>query len=71
MDKRAAFARKVDDLGDQFSPAIRAGWLAYITKAYLHGAVFEGHALGEGESVVEDDDNRLRSARAQLVMPET
>jgi hypothetical protein len=28
VDKRAAIAKKVDDLGDQFRPAMRAGWLA-------------------------------------------
>ena len=57
MDKHAAFTKKVDDLGDQFRPAVRAGWLAYITKTYLHGAVFEGPALGEGGSAMDDHDN--------------
>ena len=27
-------AKTVDDLGDQFRPAMRAGWLAYIRTAY-------------------------------------
>jgi hypothetical protein len=31
QDKRAAIAKTVDDLGDQFRPAMRAGWLAYIS----------------------------------------
>jgi hypothetical protein len=30
QDKRAAIAKTVDDLGDQFRPAMRAGWLSYI-----------------------------------------
>ena len=34
QDKRAAIAKTVDDLGDQFRPAMRAGWLSYIRKAY-------------------------------------
>ncbi len=29
QDKRAAIAKTVDDLGDQFRPAMRAGWLSY------------------------------------------
>ncbi len=33
-DKRAEIAKKVDDLGDQFRPAMRAGWLAYMTWTY-------------------------------------
>ncbi len=41
----AAISKKVDDLGAQFRPAMRAGWLAGITNTYLHGAVFEGPAL--------------------------
>ncbi len=57
MDKCAAIAKKVDDLGDQFCPAMRPGRLAYIAKTYLHDTVFEGPALGEGESVVDDDNN--------------
>ncbi len=56
MDKRAAIAKKVDDLGDQFSLAMRTGWLAYIKKTYSADAVQHGPALGQGESVVEEDD---------------
>ncbi len=35
QDKRAAIAETVDDLGDQFRPAMRAGWLSYIRQAYV------------------------------------
>ncbi len=31
QDKRAAIAKTVDDLGDQFRPAMRAGWLTSVT----------------------------------------
>ena len=34
QDKRTAIAKTVDDLGDQFRPAMRAGWLSYIRQAY-------------------------------------
>ncbi len=49
MDKRAAIAIKVDDLGDQFRPAMRMGWLAYIKKTYSSSAdaVQHGPALGQ------------------------
>ncbi len=30
QDQRAAIAKTVNDLGDQFRPAMCAGWLAYI-----------------------------------------
>jgi hypothetical protein len=30
----AVIAQTVDDLGDQFRPAMRTRWLAYIKKAY-------------------------------------
>ncbi len=53
MDKRAAIAKKVDGLGDQFRPAMRTGWLAYIKKTYSADAVQHGPALGQGELVGE------------------
>ena len=56
MDKRAAIAKKVDYLGDQFRPSMRTGWLAYIKKIYSADAVQHGPALGQGESVVEEDE---------------
>ncbi len=36
QDKRAAIAKTVDDLGDQFRPAMRAGWLSYIRHGQRH-----------------------------------
>ncbi len=54
VDKRAAIAKKVDDLGDQFRQAMRTGWLAYIKKTYSADAVQHGPALGQGELVVAD-----------------
>ena len=33
-NRRAAIAKTVDDLGDQFRPAMRTRLLAYIKKAY-------------------------------------
>ena len=56
MDKRAAIAKKVDDLGDQFRPAMRTGWLAYIKKNHSADAVLHGPALGQGELVVGDGE---------------
>ncbi len=56
VDKRAAIAKRVDNLGDKFRPAMRTGWLAYIKKTYSANAVQHGPALGQGESVVEDDE---------------
>ena len=37
LDKRAAIAQTVDELGDEFKPAIHAGWMAYICTAYPDG----------------------------------
>ena len=47
---------KVDDLGDQFRPAMRTGWLAYIKKTYSADAVQHCPALGQEELVVADDE---------------
>jgi len=55
-EKRAAIAKKVDDMGDQFRPAMRAGWLAYIMKTYLKETITAGSVLGQGELVVPDED---------------
>ena len=53
QDKRTLIAQSVDDLGDQFRPAMRAGWLSYIRRAYLEdGAAVAGTAVGEGTFVV-------------------
>jgi hypothetical protein len=34
QDKRTLIAQSVDNLGDQVLPAMRAGWLSYIRRAY-------------------------------------
>ncbi len=58
--RRAAIAKTADDLGDQFRPAMRTRWLAYIKKA--HGEVAptaascEDQAHHQGTLVVEDND---------------
>ena len=58
MGKRAAIAKRDDNLGDQFRPAMQTGWLAYVKKTYSADAVQVQHspALGQGGSVVEDDE---------------
>ncbi len=55
-EKHTAIARKVDDMGDQFHPAMLAGLLAYITKTYPKETVMAGSVLGQGELVVPDED---------------
>ena len=43
LDKRAAIAQAVDELGDNFKPAsMRAGWMAYIRKAHPDGRIAVG-----------------------------
>ena len=56
VDKPAAIAKRVDDLGDQFRPAMRRGWLAYIQKTYAVDADDYDAAMGQGELVVPDDE---------------
>ena len=46
LDKRAAIAQTVDVLGDEFKPAMRAGWMAYIRKAYPDGSASGRNAVG-------------------------
>ena len=49
------FAKTVDDLGDQFRPAMRAGWLSYIQKAYPDSdAPDAGLPMGQGALVLPD-----------------
>ncbi len=55
-DKHADIAKKIDDMGDKFRPAMQAGWLAYITKTYNKKAFSTGPALGRGPLIVADDD---------------
>ena len=55
QDKRAAIAKTVDDLGDQFRPAMRAGWLAYIRTAYPDDAApAAGPPVGQGMLILPD-----------------
>jgi hypothetical protein len=56
QDKCIAITKRVDNLGDQFHPAMLAGLLAYITKNCLKNAVSAGPVLREGELVVANDD---------------
>ena len=56
QDKRAAIAKTVDDLGDQFRPAMRTRWLAYIKKAYGEVDPAAASCEDQGTLVVEDDD---------------
>lgn len=48
QEKRALIAQTVDNLGDQFRPAMRTGWLAYLRRAYA-----EDHPVGAGPVVGE------------------
>ena len=56
QDKRTLIAQSVDNLGDQFRPAMRAGWLSYICRVYREedGVADVGHVVGEGALVVDD-----------------
>ena len=49
-------AQSVDSLGDQFRPAMRAGWLSYIRRVYREedGAADVGLVVGEGALVVDE-----------------
>ncbi len=55
--KHAYVATSVDNLGDQFHPARRAGWLTYKGKIHPAEAVrVTGPALGQGPSIVGDNE---------------
>ena len=53
LDKRAGIAQTVDELGDNFKPAMRAGWMAYIRKAYPDGSASGRIAVGQGQLVID------------------
>ena len=53
QDKRAAIAQTVDELGDNFKPAMRAGWMEYICKAYPDGSASGRIAVGQGQLVID------------------
>ena len=53
--KRSAIAKTVNDLGDQYRPAMHSCWLAYIKNAY--GAAAPAATTSCKDTlVVEDDD---------------
>ena len=56
VTKRAAIAKRVDDLGDQFRPAMRKGWLAYIEQTYAVDPDHYDGGIGQGDLVVPDDE---------------
>ncbi len=49
-------SKAVDDLGDQFRPAMRSGWLAYIKNVDGNAAPAATSCKVQGTLVVEDDD---------------
>ena len=54
-DKRTLIAQSVDNLGDQFRPAMHARWLSYIRRAYPEDdAADTGPFVVEGILVVQD-----------------
>ena len=55
QEKHDAIAMTVNSLDDEFKPAMRAGWLAYISKPYPDGAAAAVDAIGEGTLVLDDD----------------
>ena len=48
--------QSVDNLGNQFCPAMRAGWLSYICRVYREEdcVVDDGLVVGECAFVVDD-----------------
>ena len=54
-DKRKSIAQNLDNLGDEFLPAMRADWLAYIRSVYgAEGAPDVGVLEEEDTLVVAD-----------------
>ena len=53
LDKRAAIAQTFDALGDNFKPAISAGWMAYIRKANPDGSASGRIAVGQEQLVID------------------
>jgi hypothetical protein len=55
QDKKKLIAQSVDNLGDQFSPAMRTRWVSYLRRAYPeHVADGAGSAVGEDVLVLPD-----------------
>ncbi len=55
VDKRAAISKWVEDLGDQLSPAMWKGWLAFIRKTYSADADEYEAVMGQSESILPDN----------------
>ena len=53
QDKPAAIAQTVDALGDEFKPAMRAGWMSYIRKVYPDGQADGGHTIGQEPLILD------------------
>ena len=53
LDKRVGIAQTVNALGDEFKPAMRAGWMAYIRKAYPDGPADGGLAIGQDPLILD------------------
>ncbi len=53
-EKRKSIAQNLDNLGNEFRPAIRAGWLSYIRRVYQEeeGAAHVGLIVREDTFVV-------------------
>jgi hypothetical protein len=56
LNKKKSIAENLDNLGDEFRPAMRTGWLSYIRCAYLEeeGAADVDLIVVEDTLVVED-----------------
>ncbi len=55
QDKRTLIAQSVDNLGDQFRPAMCAGWLSYIRRVYQEEDGTADVGLVVGEDALVDD----------------
>ena len=53
LDKRVGISQTIDALGEEFKPAMRAGWMAYIRKAYPDGPADGGLAIGQDPLVLD------------------
>ena len=56
LDKCEAIAQTVDSLGAEFKPAMRAGWMGYLRKAYPDGADDVWHSIGQEQLVLDGDE---------------
>ena len=56
LDKQEAIAQTVDSLGAEFKPAMSAGWMGYLRKAYPDGADDVLHSIGQEQLVLDGDE---------------